>query len=537
MDKIKYFLYARKSSESEDRQVQSIDDQIRYLKKLARHQGLKIVGEPITEEKSAKAPYQRPMFAQMIERINKGEANGILCWKLDRLARNAIDAGTIIYSLQQGTIQVITTCEKNFLPAENVVVLNVEFGIADQYVRDLSKNVKRGMHSKYEKGWLPTRPPLGYLNDKAEKKIIVDKERFPIIRKIWDLMLTGCYTPPKILEIINKKYGLKTVEYKKLGGKELSRSGIYKILSNIFYVGILRHDGEEYSGRHERMITSDEFDRVQILLGKKGKPRRTKHDFAFTGGLLVCGECGCFYTAETKTKFLKGEKKNKDYTFYHCTRKRKYYKCSQRKSIRVEELERQIDKELFKITILPEFKKWALQKLNRDNDKEIKERATIYQSYQRQFNETQKQIDSLTQMRYRDLISDEEYLSEKSKLFKKREEFKTMLENTETRADKWLELGEKMYDFAVYAREAFNTGNSQTKREVLACLGKAIKIKDKRLELEFNDWLVPIAKHYKNIEKEYLRLELDKNMSQTRRKHELSLVRSSWFGDRDSNSD
>ena len=130
----KFFLYARKSSESEDRQVQSIEDQKNVLMKIARQKGIKIV-EIFEEEKSAKAPYQRPVFTDMVERITRGQADGVLVWKLDRLARNAIDAGCIIYALQQEVIQRIVTHEKDFLPSDNVVMLNLEFGIADQYVR------------------------------------------------------------------------------------------------------------------------------------------------------------------------------------------------------------------------------------------------------------------------------------------------------------------------------------------------------------------------------------------------------------------
>ncbi len=78
--KNQYFLYARKSSESEDRQVQSIDDQVNRLKELASSQGIKIK-EILVESKSAKKPDNRPVFAHMIERIKGGEAQGILCWQ------------------------------------------------------------------------------------------------------------------------------------------------------------------------------------------------------------------------------------------------------------------------------------------------------------------------------------------------------------------------------------------------------------------------------------------------------------------------
>ena len=86
-----YFIYSRKSSEAEDRQILSIDSQVSELKRFANPKGIKIL-EVLTEAKSAKAP-GRPIFNSMMQRLYHGEADGILCWKLDRLARNPVDGG------------------------------------------------------------------------------------------------------------------------------------------------------------------------------------------------------------------------------------------------------------------------------------------------------------------------------------------------------------------------------------------------------------------------------------------------------------
>lgn len=149
----------------------------------------------------------------------------------------------------------------------------MESASANQYVIDLSKNVKRGLETKLTKGWLPNLAPAGYLNDQIEKTIIKDTERFNLISKMWQLMITGSYTPPRILKIANEDWGYRTRKTKRLGGKPLSRSGIYKIFTNIFYAGILEHKNRQFEGKHEPMITLDEYDRVQVLMGRKGKPR------------------------------------------------------------------------------------------------------------------------------------------------------------------------------------------------------------------------------------------------------------------------
>lgn len=111
-----YFLYARKSTDVEDKQIRSIEDQILVLRALAKQEGLNII-EGFREAKSAKMP-GRPIFNEMIRRIQLGKAQGIICWKIDRLARNPVDGGQISWLLQQGVIQ---THGRSFLPADNVL--------------------------------------------------------------------------------------------------------------------------------------------------------------------------------------------------------------------------------------------------------------------------------------------------------------------------------------------------------------------------------------------------------------------------------
>lgn len=536
-NKIKYFLYARKSSESEDRQVQSIDDQINRLKQLASDLNLDIK-KIYTEAKSAKKPNNRPLFDEMIQRIENGEADGILCWQINRLSRNPIDSGKLSWLLQQGILKSIQTIDRQYLPDDNVILFSVESGTANQYILDLKKNVKRGQESKLAKGWLPCFAPQGYLNsrvkEKGENDILKDPERFPLIRKMWDLMLTGNYTPPQILEIANNEWGYRTRKTKRSGGNPLSRSGIYRIFTNIFYTGIIEYSGRQYGGKHEPMITLEEYDRVQKLLGRKGRLRPKTHKFAFTG-FIRCAECGCLYTAETKTKFIKSTGELRDYTYYHCTHRKKDINCSQRTAIKDKDLEIQIEKEIEKYTILPEFLHWALEGLNKKNDNEIEERTKVYEMQHKTLVQTQKELDELTKMRYRLLIDDETFLKEQKELQAKIAQLKGKLRETETRAERWLELTERTFNFATYARKAFFMGGLELKKEILMALGKVPIIKDKKLFIEPNEWFVPIGNGYPALEKEYIGLELNKKPLNERKTEALASVRARWRRGWDSN--
>ena len=529
-NKIPYFLYARKSSESEDRQVQSIEDQIKRLKVLANDLGLSIK-EILTESKSAKKPHHRPVFADMLNRIEKGEAEGILCWQINRLSRNPVDSGTLGWMLQQGTLKSIQTIDKEYLPDDNVLLFNIETGQANQFIIDLKKNSMRGMEGKADRGWLPSRAPLGYLNDKIEHTIVVDPERFNLVRKMWDMMLTGNYTPPQIREIANKEWGFRTPKTKKDGGVEIANSLIYKMFTNIFYTGAFKWAGKIYTkGNHMPMVTLEEYDRVQFILGKKGKPRAQTHEFAYTS-LMRCEVCGVLYTASEKQKIIKKTGELKTYVYYHHgNHRREDSKCNQKNPMTLKEVEDQIDAELERNTILPVFQKWALDILNRNNDKEIADRTKIYESQQKALADTQRELDNLTKMRYRELIDDETFVKERDGLKEKIAKLKEKIQGTESRAEKWLELSEKTFNFACYARKEFILGDLNKKREIFSALGQNFTVKDGKIHITHNEWFVPIEKAYPILLEEYKRVELDKNLDTATRKELTDLIILNWGG-------
>lgn len=529
--KIKYFLYARKSSESEDRQVQSIDDQISRLKTLANSLNISIK-EIITESKSAKKPSNRPLFDEMLQRIENGEAQGILCWQINRLSRNPIDSGRVAWMLQQGVLHSIQTIDKEYRPEDNVLLFSVETGMANQFIIDLKKTSRRGMEGKAERGWLPSRAPIGYLNDKLEHTIVEDPDRFNLVRKMWDMMLTGSYTPPKILEIATNEWGLRTPKWVRSGNKEISKSGIYNMFSNFFYTGGFDWAGTRYSkGNHKAMITLEEYDRVQVLLGKKGRPRPQTHNHAYTGE-IQCGECGCMHTASTKVKTIISTGNQKSFTYYYCTRRKKGITCTQKKTLTEKELECQIEKYLEESEINPKFLQWALDYLNERNDTEIEDRTKIYQSQQENLNKTQRELDNLTRMFYRELIDEAQFIKQRDELREKVARAKNILEETEDRASRWLELTQQTFEFATYARKYFLNPDTDptTKKEILLGLGWNHTIKNQILSITKHKWLETIESGYKPLKSRYDALELDKTLTAKARNAQIEDIRTTWGG-------
>ncbi|MCC7160485.1 recombinase family protein [Candidatus Nomurabacteria bacterium] len=531
---VEYFMYARKSSESEDRQEQSIEDQINRLKERANSLGIS-VKEILTEAKSAKQP-GRPVFNDMLNRIKKGEAQGILCWQINRLSRNPIDSGALSWMLQQGALKAIQTMEREYLPEDNVLLFSVESGMANQFIIELRKNTKRGMHGKADRGWFPSKAPAGYINERLEHTIQPDPERFDLIRKMWDLMLTGNYTPVSIAEIASKEWGYRSLKSKRSGGVEMAPSVIYKMFKNIFYTGNFEWGKKIYRGNHKPMITLEEYDRVQAIFGRTGKPRGQTHEFAFTG-LIRCGLCGAMYTGTEKTKTIKKTGNLKTYTYYHCSGHKKGVPCPKRNPINLIDLEQQIELLLEEYTILPEFQTWAIEALNRNNDKEIEERTKIYEMQHKTVVESQTELDNLTKMRYRDLIDDDMFVKERDTLKEKITRLQAKLRETEGRASKWLDLTEQVFSFACFARKEFVMGNLQRKREIFSALGQNFYIKNGKVFITANEWLQPIKEAYPEFRAEFERLGLREYTSVEARNVAFQQLILEWGAYRDSNPD
>lgn len=529
---MKYFVYARKSTEELERQALSIDTQVDKAKELFGH--LNIVGI-FKESASAFEPYNRPKFEDMMNRIENGEADGIISWHPDRLSRNEIEAAKITYNVRKEIIKDLKFGSYTFENSpEGIMMLQMTMSQSQYSSAKLSKDVKRGIDKKIKLGWFPGQARVGYLNtpdkEKGKKIIIKDRKRFEMVRKMWDLMLTGNYSVAQILKLANEVWGFTMPKTRKIGGGPISRGSLYSMFTNPFYTGNMRIRGQIEPAKHPAMITLTEYDRVQQLLGDKGKPRPKKHHFAYRGP-LVCGECGSQITAESKYKYIKSTRKTREYTYYHCTHKKP---CSQG-SITEIELEKQIDNYLKRITIIPKFRDWALEVLRGLNDTEIQSRSQIHESQNRALEATQKKLDNLTQLRLKDLIDDEEYLTEKNKLKEEIIRLRELIRDTEARADKWLELTEQTFEFATYARHNFATGDKQKKKEILAALGQNFIIKNKKLHFEPNKWFVPIEKRYPALKSQYDEVITKKISSPKVKKAKIAAINENWLRGLDSN--
>ncbi len=480
-----YVIYARKSTASDDRQVLSIDSQIHELRTLAARQGVS-VAEVLTESKSAKAP-GRPIFGELIRRVHRGAVNGILCWKMDRLARNHLDTGQVLQALADGLLERVITIDRTYTRDGNDRFIgNFELGMATKYIDDLRQNVKRGLRAKLQQGWATGKPPLGYLNDKLNKTIVKDPERFDLVRRMWDLMLTGTMRPDQIRTIANEEWGFRTRKLKREGGRPLAHASIYHIFGNPFYMGHIRNgDGETFVGRHPPMVTREEFLRVHEILGRPGRPRPQEHEFPFTG-LFHCGNCGASITAEEHVK-----PSGRRYVYYHCTR-RKDVPCRE-PAIPAPELEAQMVSLLGRFRLPDKVHAWLLDKARHDVNLDRQRREEAHRSLEIALRAARGEEETLLSLRLRELVTDDVFLAKRRDLQEHRQGLELKIRSTGQGLEDVQKRLDATFLFAQKAQEMFENGTGVQKRMILEAAGSNWTLKSKKVAVQAEKPLQLIA--------------------------------------------
>jgi len=500
-EKINYFTYIRKSTESDGRQVLSIPAQIEEATKLQEREHLNVV-DTIISSASAMIPYNRPEYSEMIKRIKKGGASGIIVWKVDRLARNHVEWGELMYLLQIGVIKSIWTPHREYQSRDSALLIALEASMATQYSVDLSDNVKRGLRKKIELGQPPLIARLGYLNTKFSEHgtnaIVVDKKRWVHMRKAFDLMLTRQYSIAQIVEILNNEFNFRTRPSKKRSGRPLAISILHRAFTDPFYTGYFNYMGKLHKGTYKPMITLEEFDAIQDILGRKGKSKPIKHQFAFTG-LMTCGSCGSAITASRKLKILRSTGEYKTYTFYHCTKKKRAIPCKLKSSTAERILVSLIEKELETIELIPEMKSWAVETIKEDYDDELMKHKKLLKSTQDYEQKLRLELDTLLDLRISQELTDQQYTQKKAErealLIRVREKCK----NIESNINAWIDQVTEKLDFAVTASELFKNDDFQLRKRICNYFGSNWILEGKKVTFTRPGWVFDIEKlkiHY-----------------------------------------
>lgn len=261
---VKYCLYARKSTESDEKQALSIDSQINEMLGIAKRDNLEVV-DIRRESFSSKTAGKRPVFNQMLEDVRGCKFNGILTWAPDRLSRNAGDLGAIVDLMDQNILAQVRTFGQVFTNSPNEKFLLMILGSQAKLENDQKGvNVKRGMRTRCEMGLWPGPAPTGYCNYNQKDRlceVFVDPDRAPAVKHMFERFANEDVAGRDLYVWLRDDVKFRTTH-----GKPLSLSNVYKLLNTPFYYGEFEYpkgSGNWYKGKHQPIITKELYIRVQ----------------------------------------------------------------------------------------------------------------------------------------------------------------------------------------------------------------------------------------------------------------------------------
>ena len=454
----KYFIYARKSTDVEDKQVLSIEAQLVELRAYAKNEGL-VIADELIEKQSAKTP-GRKVFGDMLGRIEAGEASGIVAWHPDRLARNSIDGGQIIYLLDQTHLQALkfpTFWFEN--TSQGKFMLSIAFGQSKYYVDNLSENTKRGLRQKVRRGEYPSIAPIGYINDIRTKTIVVDKRRKPFVIAAFEMYANGNQRLQDIADFLKTK-GITT-----RGGKALTKDQIKRLLTNPFYYGHFRYGGVVYEGKHKAIVEKKLFDQVQAVIAKRCRPQKGATAPQVFCGLLRCATCQMHITAEKKVKHQKNGNVH-EYVYYRCTRKHKTIKCTE-PAVTEPDLAAQLS-EVLRSYALPES--WAAELgviLNEHEKKAEQSSGVFIADAQTRIGNLQSKLQRLLDSYLDQDIEQNIYRAKQAELMSEKKSLEEQIGKLTLASNAWIEPMRNWIKTAVSLCEIAKNGSPQAKKDAL----------------------------------------------------------------------
>lgn len=473
---LKYIRYSRKSSEAKEKQALSITDQNAECDEIIVRKDLHVVNR-FQESKTAFKPQKRPMFAKMIALIKEGKANAILTWKPDRLCRNPEEGGILLQLLQDGILKAIRTPQDVYTPDSDHLILQIHFGMANQYSRVLSQNVRRGLNRKvHDRKEYPRPAPIGFegFGERGQRSIKPHSFEGPLIEKAFKLAATGVYSLDDITEQLHKD-GLRTKF-----GKKLAKSHIQRILTRPTYYGYFYHNGELCEGNFEPIISKGLFDLVQEKLANRSRPHSNiwERDFA---KIFKCGNCDCTITTTIKRKYVKKIDSYQEYVYHHCTRRRG--NCNEPTVTDVDFKEMLYD-ELDKISIDKDTWRLGMEIVKAKNKDQMQQSQSQIKYLHNQQAQIRSQIDRIIEMRANEELTKDEFLEQKERLVQKLAKLDAKTSDNSHSTLTWLELMEEFFNTAFQARDVIENGTPQEKQKMLACIGQNFLLKDGKVELE-----------------------------------------------------
>ena len=474
----KVVIYIRKSTDEEDRQILSLDDQMNECLKLNGKE-FEIL-QTFSESCSSKKPGKRKEFRRMIDFVQDKSIDGIISWDAKRLSRNPTESGELQQLLIDKRIFIKTHFSTYY--DNNWILFLVDTGFAAEDIRNLSENVKRGLDSKVRKGHRPGKAPLGYINnkymDKGEKDIAVDKEKESLMKKWFEMVLSGD-TVEHSLESITTM-GLCLSQTRKRPQRPVSRTLAYKIFKNPFYAGYFWRKGNLVKGKHQPLITWSEFEQVQARLGGI-KPKTTEAQRDTLGGLvslIKCAECNSTIVYDRRIKKYKNGT-SQSFAYYRCPHR---HGMCHAKAIRAKDLDTQAKTYLEDLRLHPAFTDWCRNVLKRRNKSEFELIKKQRELQKKQLHEIDRKVEIMITKKIDKWITPETYEEQQKELML--EQKKINESSPDIRIRQWEKVVDQVLTFGEQMKTIFDKGDPLVKRQAMRILGSDLRLKGGKLLID-----------------------------------------------------
>lgn len=482
---MKAIIYSRVSSREQEESGYSLDSQEKLLVEYADRKGFE-VAKSFRVSESASGTRMRQVFTEMMKLLKDKGIHILICEKTDRLTRSRRDAVVVDDWIKGDSKSEVHFVKENFVltqdsRASERLMWGFKVEVAQYYTNNLSEEVRKGQKEKVSQGWLPTKPPLGYMTvgDKGKKIHVPDKEKAHFVREMFELYASGNYSTRALVEEMYKR-GLRN-----RAGRRLGKSRMHELLSNSFYSGPFIWRGETHKGAHEPLISVELFNLVQAKLNRViVSPYYTKHLPVFKGKIL-CGACGHLMTWETQ----------KNHWYGSC----KKCKSGQGKTkyIRQEVVEKQVLAKLVSVAPKNERILSILQKaLKESHSQEIEIREGKVKALRQIIDRVQRRLEVMYDDRLDGRITTDEFDARFQSMTNEREDALREMKKLEDDSSHYYRAGIGIHELALRSQDIYHSPKARTedRRMLLSYAFKGMSLKDGELNVEYTPGFEFLAK-------------------------------------------
>lgn len=461
---MKCFAYVRVST-LKQADGASLEAQRFSIERYAKQNDLEVT-RWFTETKTAASRGKRPEFNHLIRLLKQGKAEGVIIHKIDRSARNLRDWADFVALSEQRGIAIHIAAESLDLSSRGGrLTADIQAVVASDYIRNLRAEALKGIDARYKQGLLPSRAPIGYLDNGPGEVKTIDPVQAPLVKELFRLYATGAYSLRSVREEINER-GLRNKK-----GNPLSVNSICKILHNRFYIGqlLVKRTGEIYEGIHEPLIKKTLFDACQDLLaGRKRRKTNTRHNFAYSR-MLDCALCQKKIIAE----------RQRGHVYYRCHTKGCPLKCT-----REQEIEKRIARSLQSLEIDNQHASHIREELHQLVKARSAHFENLVQSYQLRLDQVNTRIDRLTDLLLDGAIERDTYNTKRRALLDEKLDLEEKLAQIERVDSNIMETVEHYLELAKTAQLSFKTGSTSKKLRMLRSLTSNLHVSPEYVSIE-----------------------------------------------------